>query len=748
MYGQANFQSQSNHGSSGLNMTSKMRRGQGQSGSEGSARLLRILGTFLVVLAFSASGLSRAGAQEVTVDDYLKLRINEIIADNDDVEPRNWRCRTVDMVEIYNGSDKVLPLGVPSDPDFGWVRLTDGSLDIQNRVRYLDFTGLGVRSLLPGQRLVVFCDERPFEGSDSEDSRTADCAAEREGIDLFEVHAPFRLDNDGEVLTLEFLPGDGSDPIPIHQVEYPPLNRDVSYARFPEDIENLDGFVFTKLPTLSNPDRQGPTFGQCAPPGVAGQAACLGGANNSGDPISPNIEMIDYSTNSPAPGAEVRFRVRVTDEFTPDEANITAVAVHYRVDGGDFQSAPFTFVDLLEDADNPVEKWSIWEGAIPASANQLGSTVEFYFEATDRDDQSDTEPETPICDLGIGPCDEDDTQAEIDAAGDGCVLGQECSQSFQYTVTEPSEFSLVMNEVVPSNDSILADPTESATDCSVTNPTCNFDDFLELANTQALNLQINGLVLARGPFRPSRGWVFGAGSRIGPRERLIVWVDGDGVDPDPLADPPDPPNPNNFAQKEYHTDFTLDAESDEIFLFEPLGNHEYRLITGVRWGTSGRYFEDRELGTVVDPLPLPRHEGVRDQVSGVDETGQPVELGLVRFPDGDPLGSWSVRPAAQVTPTLPNVPGENAFRRGDSNGDGGIDITDPITNLQFQFLGVGQALCRDAMDFDDNGKLEITDPILNLQHLFLGIGQPAPPGATCGSDPTEDALPECDYVNC
>ncbi len=79
------------------------------------------------------------------------------------------------------------------------------------------------------------------------------------------------------------------------------------------------------------------------------------------------------------------------------------------------------------------------------------------------------------------------------------------------------------------------------------------------------------------------------------------------------------------------------------------------------------------------------------------------------------------------------------FRRGDTDGNGVLEITDPINSLSFQFLGKFTPPCADAADFDDNGKIEITDPIASLSHQFLGTTPPAPPGAeNCGQDPTPD----------
>ncbi len=90
--------------------------------------------------------------------------------------------------------------------------------------------------------------------------------------------------------------------------------------------------------------------------------------------------------------------------------------------------------------------------------------------------------------------------------------------------------------------------------------------------------------------------------------------------------------------------------------------------------------------------------------------------------------------------TISGGPGGGTnFRRGDTDGNGALEITDPINNLSFQFLGTFTPPCLDAADYDDNGKVEITDPIANLSHQFLGTAPPAPPGKdTCGPDPTPD----------
>src|SRR5262245_42171005 len=51
------------------------------------------------------------------------------------------------------------------------------------------------------------------------------------------------------------------------------------------------------------------------------------------------------------------------------------------------------------------------------------------------------------------------------------------------------------------------------------------------------------------------------------------------------------------------------------------------------------------------------------------------------------------------------------------------------------FLGDAPLDCLDAADFDDGGALDITDAVSNLNYQFLGGPEPAPPGpANCGPD--------------
>ncbi|MBI4605125.1 MAG: hypothetical protein HY721_24440, partial [Planctomycetes bacterium] len=99
-----------------------------------------------------------------------------------------------------------------------------------------------------------------------------------------------------------------------------------------------------------------------------------------------------------------------------------------------------------------------------------------------------------------------------------------------------------------------------------------------------------------------------------------------------------------------------------------------------------------------------------------------------------------------VIPAAPPAPG---FRRGDSNGDGAVDIGDAIFTLGFLFLGGKDPACLDAADANDTGALDLSDAVFGLNYLFLGGKTPPSPGPdACGPDPTDDGLGCGSYERC
>ena len=88
------------------------------------------------------------------------------------------------------------------------------------------------------------------------------------------------------------------------------------------------------------------------------------------------------------------------------------------------------------------------------------------------------------------------------------------------------------------------------------------------------------------------------------------------------------------------------------------------------------------------------------------------------------------------------------FRRGDVDGNGRLEITDPVRLLGHLFVGKFDLICLDAADANDSGELDISDAIYSLVHQFLGGAPPARPFPDCGPDETIDAL-GCDwYPDC
>ncbi|MEM7164264.1 MAG: hypothetical protein AAF581_02300 [Planctomycetota bacterium] len=79
------------------------------------------------------------------------------------------------------------------------------------------------------------------------------------------------------------------------------------------------------------------------------------------------------------------------------------------------------------------------------------------------------------------------------------------------------------------------------------------------------------------------------------------------------------------------------------------------------------------------------------------------------------------------------------FTRGDGNGDGAVDIGDPIYSLAYLFNG-GDGACLDAQDSNDDGSVDIGDPVYSLSFSFSSGPPPLAPWPNCGSDPTTDGL--------
>jgi RHS repeat-associated protein len=91
------------------------------------------------------------------------------------------------------------------------------------------------------------------------------------------------------------------------------------------------------------------------------------------------------------------------------------------------------------------------------------------------------------------------------------------------------------------------------------------------------------------------------------------------------------------------------------------------------------------------------------------------------------------------------------FHRGDSDGNGQLQLTDAVRILGFLFLGQAPPTCLDAGDADGNNQLQLTDAVRILGFLFLGQAPPVAPGpppAACGVDNDDTHLGCASYTMC
>ena len=123
---------------------------------------------------------------------------------------------------------------------------------------------------------------------------------------------------------------------------------------------------------------------------------------------------------------------------------------------------------------------------------------------------------------------------------------------------------------------------------------------------------------------------------------------------------------------------------------------------------------------------------------GINGTGLALISNVVLV-DGASLGNFT-RVDGQIT-----LDQGTAFRRGDSNGDGTLNIADPIATLGYLFGGGAEPACLASADIDASGTIQLNDPILHLGHIFAGGPPPEAPYPDCGVSPGEpcDISPGC-----
>jgi hypothetical protein len=125
-------------------------------------------------------------------------------------------------------------------------------------------------------------------------------------------------------------------------------------------------------------------------------------------------------------------------------------------------------------------------------------------------------------------------------------------------------------------------------------------------------------------------------------------------------------------------------------------------------------------------------------MDGARLSGNPVRNSVIY--GGSEVGRAEARSFGLVAGAVTIAPPEALFVRGDTTGEGDVDLSDPIRILEFLFLSGEAPSCLDAADANDDGAVDLSDPIRILSSLFLGEGPLPPPAGEPGPDPTADGL--------
>ena len=84
----------------------------------------------------------------------------------------------------------------------------------------------------------------------------------------------------------------------------------------------------------------------------------------------------------------------------------------------------------------------------------------------------------------------------------------------------------------------------------------------------------------------------------------------------------------------------------------------------------------------------------------------------------------------------------------DADGDGKVDISDPIWLLNGLFREGPKPACDDAADSNDSGAVDISDAVFGIAYQLMGGPSPPAPFPECGEDPSLDPIDCSAYSKC
>jgi subtilisin-like proprotein convertase family protein len=181
----------------------------------------------------------------------------------------------------------------------------------------------------------------------------------------------------------------------------------------------------------------------------------------------------------------------------------------------------------------------------------------------------------------------------------------------------------------------------------------------------------------------------------------------------------------------YNHDQAGSEWTDRLIPADPLTPDQAGIISGAIWQQSGLGYNTGNFYATDDPYG----EVIAQSWEFGGYSGEQVIL----------MGLYLEALGASTGPP------QEIFRRGDVNGDGGVNIADAVRLLNSLFVsGTPQPECYDSADINDDGSVNVADAVFLLSALFVsGSATPPPPGVfDCGPDPTDDTFDCAEYLAC
>lgn len=228
---------------------------------------------------------------------------------------------------------------------------------------------------------------------------------------------------------------------------------------------------------------------------------------------APTISNVS-EPDSPLTGETVFITATVEQNATD---GVASVNLYYRQGG----SGSYTDLEMLDDGlhNDGATNDGIYGGEIPSYLS--GQKVRYYIEAISANEHA-TASYNPV-------------RAEL------APYKYEVETQFADTT------SIVINEFMSSNDTILADPQG------------DYDDWIELYNLTDEEVDLSGMYLSDNRDNP-RKWEIPEGTTIDANGYLIIWADEDGTDDEGNENPG------------LHANFKLSASGEEILLVDTDAN--------------------------------------------------------------------------------------------------------------------------------------------------------------------------------